>query len=513
MRTLKTANNASTSPVLFYAGTPLIITVVLWTTSLYDTTPPQLIAVFILSWIPWAAYQTWLRGPKEKIPLFALISAMYWIAYAIPLFWMEHEINLIIGGHHLSENSITQSLYLVVFGLAALWIGMATVRRWRFMESFRLDIHPSPSRWHYLRFLLLATVLLRIAVPIDTLGGGGRQFLAAIEMIVPSVVFAILLRYYLRGTAVQTDKVLLAGYAAIALVGGIASGWLARFVGVAIMATAVYVYERRRFPVFAIMIGIPIILFLQPGKEKFRLQYWRAGASESYVERFTFWMSSSWSAWEQTILNPDEGQAKNLADATLWRLSLLQQTANVMESTPQRIPYQNGRLYSYMFVTFVPRLFWPDKPSVNESNRWYQVAYRLTSRDNLNGVSIAVGYLPESYINFGWFGPPVVMFGLGILLGLFDKILLRPSSGLLLNSIGVSLLPGLLPVDPQLAQYIAGLGQQIAVALIAFAPMFDLWRNGVYRGAQSSFAVGTNSKGRPPVLSGNRSRAEFLHRP
>jgi hypothetical protein len=134
-------------------------------------------------------------------------------------------------------------------------------------------------------------------------------------------------------------------------------------------------------------------------------------------------------------------------------------------------------------------------------------------QNDLNGVSIAVGYLPESYINFGWFGPPVVMFCLGILLGLFDKIFLRPSSGLLLNSIGVSLLPGLLPVDAQLAQYIAGVGQQVAVALITLAPMFDLHQNESYRGAQSFFAAGTNYKEGRPVLSGNRSQAQFLRRP
>ena len=487
--------------MLLCAVGPLIVTFVLWATSVYDTTVPQLLAAFILSAIPWVAYQEWRRGPREKIPLFALISAMYWIAYAIPLFWTRHEINLIVGRHQLSDDSITQSLYLVVLGLTALGIGMTAARRWRSMDSLRLDIHASPSRWTYLRFLLLATVALRILVPINTLGGGGRQFLASIETIVPSLVFAILLRYYLRGAAIQLDKFLLVGYIVIALVAAIASGWLASFVGVAIMATAVYVYERHRLPLVAIMIGIPIVFFLQSGKEKFRQQYWRAGASESYVERFNFWIDSSWSAWEQTIFNPAPGQAKNPAGETMGRLSLLQQTANVMESTPERIPYQNGRLYSYMFVTFVPRLFWPEKPSVNDANRWYQVAYRLTSVDDLNGVSIAVGYLPESYINFGWYGPPVVMFGLGILLGLFDKVFLRSSSGLLLNSVGVSLLPGLLPVDSQLAQYLAGIGQQIAIALILFAPMFDYRRDEKYQGLRPLLAADTKRMEGRPVLN------------
>ena len=510
MRTLNRANTASASQALFYMGAPLIVTFVLWSTSLHETTAAQIAAAFILCAIPWVAYQKWLRGAKDRIPLFVLVSAMYWIAFVIPIFWTEHEINLIGGRHQLSEDSITQTLYLVVIGLLALWIGMATAGRWRFMESARIDIHANPSRWNYLRLLLLLSVLLRLAVPMDTLGSGGRQFLAGIETVTPSLVFAILFRYYLRGAAAQLDKVLLAGYILIALVAGIASGWLSSFVGLVIVAIAVYVYERRRLPLIAIIIGIPIVLFLQPGKEKFRQQYWRAGASESYVERFNFWMDSSWSIWEQTILNPGEGQGKDLAGKTLGRLSLLQQTANVVESTPERIPYQNGRLYSYMSVTFIPRLFWPDKPSVNDANRWYQMAYRLTSRDNLNGVSIAVGYLPESYINFGWFGPPAVMFGLGILLGLFDKVLLRSSSGLLLNSVGVSLVPGLLPVDAQLAQYLAGVGQQIVVALILFAPMFDLHRR--QQRLRTLLAPGTNHKKGAPELTGNPSQPEVFRR-
>jgi hypothetical protein len=511
MQALKTANNARTLPLLLYAGVPLIITAVLWATSLYDASLLQVIAAFILCWIPWAAYQKWVKGAREKIPLFALIGVVYWFAYAAPLFWLSHDIGLTTGRRQLSENAMTQSLYLVVLGVLALGIGMAAAERFRFMESFRPDIHRSPSRWNYLRFALLVATFLRIVVPIDTLGGGGRQFLAIIETIVPSVAFVVLLRYYLRGTAIPVDKILLAGYAVIALVAGISSGWLGSFVGLAITATGVYVYERRKLPLVAIMVGILIVLFLQPGKEKFRQQYWRTGASERYVERFNFWMERSSSAWGEALSNSDGKQARNLANATLGRLSLLQQTANVMESTPERVPYQYGRLYSYMLVTFVPRAFWPDKPSVSDANRWYQVAYRLTMPNNLNGVSIAVGYLPESYINFGWFGPPLVMFCLGILLGLFDKIFLRRASGLLLNSIGVALLPQLLVVEGQLAQYMAGIGQQVAVALITLAPMFDL-RQSQSRVARSVFVADTSKKGRQ-MVRGNRSRVELLHRP
>ena len=94
---------------------------------------------------------------------------------------------------------------------------------------------------------------------------------------------------------------------------------------------------------------------------------------------------------------------------------------------------------------------------------------------------------------------------------MFFKVFLRPSAGLLLNSIGVSLLPVLLPVDPQLAQYIAGLGQQILVALIVFAPMFDIHRS--RSRPTRAFVVADTSAKRRELLSGSHSGAGFLHRP
>jgi hypothetical protein len=39
--------------------------------------------------------------------------------------------------------------------------------------------------------------------------------------------------------------------------------------------------------------------------------------------------------------------------------SLLQQTANLMEFKPGRVPYQQGRLYSYIGITLIPRFLWP----------------------------------------------------------------------------------------------------------------------------------------------------------
>src|ERR1700756_346707 len=242
MQALKVANHARISPVLLFTGVPLLITAALWATSINEITLPQNIAAFVLCWIPWAAYREWSRGTRQTIPLFFLVGAMFWLAYAVPLFWLRHEMHQVTGGHQLSEEAITLALYLAVLGVATLGVGISIGGRWPFMESWRPDIIRSPGRWNYLRLSLLATTFLGIAVPIGTLGGGGRQFLAIIETVAPSVMFVVLFRYYLRGTAIPIDKILLAGYAGVSLLAGISSGWLASFVGLAIMVTGVYIY-------------------------------------------------------------------------------------------------------------------------------------------------------------------------------------------------------------------------------------------------------------------------------
>jgi hypothetical protein len=68
------------------------------------------------------------------------------------------------------------------------------------------------------------------------------------------------------------------------------------------------------------------------------------------------------------------------------------------------------------------------------------------------------------------------MFLLGASLESFHRIFLRAEAGVLLNSIGVSLLPGLLDVQSQMAQYLAGLIQQIAVAIIILVPVLEFRR-------------------------------------
>lgn len=475
-------NSVPTRPVLLYAGVPLLVTAFLWVTGSNELSIPEIMAALVLCWVPWASYQQWYRGSRQELPLFSLVAAMYWVAYAMPVFWSSHIIGLVTGNHRLSTPAITQSMCLVVSGVLALWAGMKVASTWHWAPSTRLDIPQNPWRWNYLRVVLIATALMRIAIPIDAWGEGTRQIIVNIEVFVANIALIVLFRSWLRGTAKIGDKVLVTGYFLLAGVVGLSSGWLGTLVVLGIISVAAYVFEKRTFPATALLVVLPVVMFLQPGKAKFREMYWKGGPSESYsgsyAERITFWMNASSRAWGRALTDTTGAGFRALGGATLTRLSLLEETANVIEMTPSQIPYQYGRLYSYLPLTFVPRLLWPEKPSVSDANKWYQLAYHLTAPANIENVGISVGTLTESYISFGWFGPVTVMFCLGLLLGVLRELFMRNASGLLLSSIGVALLPGLLVVESQMAVYVSGIVQQVLFAFLMLAPVITLVRRG-----------------------------------
>ncbi len=108
-------------------------------------------------------------------------------------------------------------------------------------------------------------------------------------------------------------------------------------------------------------------------------------------------------------------------DALILRVSYVNFFALTLENVPARVPYENGELWggSVMHV-LTPRFLFPDKPALDDSERTrlytgVQVAGTET------GTSIGIGYVGESYVDYG----PVGMFAPIFLLGLFYGLINR----------------------------------------------------------------------------------------
>jgi hypothetical protein len=339
------------------------------------------------------------------------------------------------------------------------------------------QMNSSATHLNYIRLiLLLGSLSIFFESAINALGQGGRQALGILVSSVPLLAFAILLRRYLRGESTHTDRVLLASYFVLRGLSGLSSGWLGVLMSVVIISAATYMVEKRRLPRAALLLLVVVTLFFQVGKEEFRKTYWKDNLRAGQIERATYWLQTSLDKWEAVVTRPTAENLREVVNPSVSRVSLLAQTANVIDQTPSVVPYQYGKLYSYLAISLIPRFVWPDKPSVNEANQFYQVTYGLTQEGELEGVSISVGVLVESYMNFGWLGVLGIMFLLGVFFDFYQELFFSQSSGLLMASIGLTLLLQFLAIESQMAQYLGGIVQQVFLMLVVMFPVIQFRR-------------------------------------
>ena len=74
----------------------------------------QVIPALFLAYIPWVLYRRWQHSDRQEFPLLSAIIGMYWLAYALPLFWSARRVSSDTGPHFISELAITKSMYLAL---------------------------------------------------------------------------------------------------------------------------------------------------------------------------------------------------------------------------------------------------------------------------------------------------------------------------------------------------------------------------------------------------------------
>jgi hypothetical protein len=150
----------------------------------------------------------------------------------------------------------------------------------------------------------------------------------------------------------------------------------------------------------------------------------------------------------QVVLVPPGQRIKFLADRALsmnWeqfqaglessaqRTGYLEYFGSAIHMVPEQIPYQHGRLWGEAIRhVLTPRLFFPDKPAINDSERVNEFTGQQVAGAE-QGTSISLGYVAESYVDFG----PVLMFVpvlmLGVLFGWAYRVLATTGNKFLLS--------------------------------------------------------------------------------
>ena len=462
---------------------PMAITLLLWRTSPHHISILQLTAAFLLLAFPWCSYIHWQKTGRRGLPLFSGVAAIYWLYFAAPLFWGDRWVpGWRNSTRQVADAAVTQTLLLVVLGIVCLGSGIKSGLGRRMSPKRLPDISWKPLTFVYLFWIAVAGTLMAGFQSLAASGGeGGRQIVSIIQGTASLVAVLILLRRTMDGKASKFEKTLLMAILGVRVLLGVSSGWLGAAAALGLSCAFAYLHKHRRLPIAILACMLPYVLFFQAGKEQFRKTFWYGQYGQVQagpIEKIEFWVDASLQAWQEAFNDPVGSGVATLLSGSLTRTSLLTQAANVLELTPTVVPYQYGRLYSYLAVSLVPRFLWPEKPSVNEANRFYQVVYGITREQDLDSISIAVGVLTEGYINFGWFGAALVMFLVGVLLDFWNETFLAGSGGALAAGIGIAMIPQLLSVESQLAQYAGGLIQNVLLTVVIFLPI-TRWRSNV----------------------------------
>lgn len=447
----------------------------------YEVSLLDVILSFVLILTTCVLYRRWQENNKRSetwtaAPLLLTLALAFSQTFALGIYWSSRVITDIDRGYRpLEPWACTTAILMSVVALGAIYWGTQLRLADACCVKFIPHLKNQQLTWNYCRVWLAIGVITAHNIALIGSMEGLRQVAFNVMLYVPLAAFCILFRRCLEGVGTTTDKVLLIIFAANQVFAGISSGWLGSALTFMMVSVAVYIGSRNRLPIAALLVMVVYTIFMQPGKERFRNEYWYGGRTGSAIERVAFWVQASTEAWGDVLFNKNEStKVTDLLSTTTDRASLIAFTAQIVEEVPIVIPYQNGKTYGFLLVSWVPRALWPGKPSASEVNHLYQTTFRLTREENLDNVSLAPGIIGEAYWNFGWAGVVIIGMLLGLLIRYMEMQFARRSSGVLLNAIIVGMLPLLLGVEAHMGTYIGGLLLQMIVILAAFAPVSTL---------------------------------------
>lgn len=222
------------------------------------------------------------------------------------------------------------------------------------------------------------------------------------------------------------------------------SGYFASFKEVLLVSGIVFltIYYNFKPQLLVLMApGVYVVVYLffvwTGIKQEYR-SFLNGGSNQQVVNVST---SESLSKLYSLFSNFDTKGLKEAQEVAFDRLSYTDMLMFCMETVPARLPFQNGILWGDAVGRVLkPRLFFPDKAPINDS----EVANKYTGRSWSGveeGTSISIGYVAESYVDFGLTGMFVPLFLLGYMVGyIYYYFLSRHGNVVLLFGIIISIL-------------------------------------------------------------------------
>lgn len=140
--------------------------------------------------------------------------------------------------------------------------------------------------------------------------------------------------------------------------------------------------------------------------------------------------SESLIVFAEAISQVDLEEVLANVDPMLSRLAYVGFFARVLDYVPAVATHTHGAIWGRSIMNVLePRMLFPGKPIVASSSELTMKYTGLVLASSARGTSISMGYVAESYIDFGFMGMWLPILALGITWGLFYRYLLIHAPG------------------------------------------------------------------------------------
>ncbi len=398
------------------------------------------IAIIWVGLLPGIVYLHQPDAARWPFPLMPLTGLFYALFFGMPAFFTDyligpHDQRIQFYGRAFLESVSLEAQVLVSVGMALMFLSWIAARNiiFRSLLSFTLPERRDHRAILVLTWALAISNLAYWALPeVRALPSVG-QFLQPAGF----VAFAI---FYLMDKRGELSRLNRAIYFLLVL-----PLWIGLFFATGFLTPIILLitfWLTLRFLTTATLpwklaFVIPLLLiFVYPHIVTYRALYWTAGLDTPvYAKVVGLAKIVSQNSLEQGL----NSQGGNRPFTGLVRRgSLILPFSHVVNITPEFVDYWDGATYKTLFIGWIPRFIWREKPQERWGNEFGR-RFLIIGSDTYT-TSINIPWITEMYANFGRTGVLLGMLLAGLFLGFFERLLNSRQAGRLEQAIGFAVI-------------------------------------------------------------------------
>src|SRR3990172_5394353 len=344
------------------------------------------------------------RREAGLLPLMPLHGLFYALIFGLPVFCSKMDWS------RVNSAVISDALVLTILGLICLYLGYYASRGLysRSQRKIRFLNDVPPQRRIWIAWILYGMSMLFHLVP----ALGSLPSVGQLSMPLSYLSTGILFLLALDKAVSKKHLILLTAAIGFSLTIKLLSGSLAQAVFLLVFLGILYWGKKRSIPLGFILISSVIAILLNPVKHIYREYMWVAAdsSSQSYVYKARMFYKATYDYYANDDTVSSGGINTDVVNRIGHGISAF---ADVINMTPEQVPYWLGGSYQTLWMSFIPRFLWPGKPRATIGNEFGHRYNFLGPTDK--STSHNLPWLPEFYANFGLFGVLGGMFAVGVL--------------------------------------------------------------------------------------------------